>query len=197
MRIGLFGGTFDPPHLGHLIVAQDAYQALGLDRILFIPAAVPPHKQHRETTSPEVRLELIRAAIVGDSRFEASDVELRRSGPSYTIDTLHELEGLYPGAELVLLIGADQFREFHTWRAADEIVRHARLVVLSRGGTEAGPEIEVVHTHLRVTRIDISSTSVRRRVREGAPVRYLVPPAVERLVDERGLYRDEAPSARG
>ncbi|HEX6939874.1 MAG TPA: nicotinate-nucleotide adenylyltransferase [Longimicrobiales bacterium] len=196
MNIGIFGGTFDPVHTGHLIVAQDAWSALGLDRVLFIPAAVPPHKRGRVAASPELRLEMLRAATAGDPRFATSDLELRRSGPSYTVDTLRELRERDPSGALFLLLGADQFREFHTWREPGEITRLATLVVLSRGGTEAPPPpLDLPYRRLTVTRVDISATEIRRRVAAGQPVRYLVPAAVEEIIRREGLYRAGARSA--
>lgn len=192
MRIGLFGGTFDPPHLGHLVVAQDAWWQLSLDRVLFIPAAVPPHKRGRSRSPAAMRLELLRAATDGDPRFEVCDVELRREGPSYTVDTLRELGDRFPGAELFLLLGADQFRELATWREPLEVARLARLVSLSRAGVEAPQSgLGPAYRALEVTRVDVSSTEIRRRVAAGEPIRYLVPAAVEALIRRNGLYRGE------
>lgn len=194
MRIGVFGGTFDPPHLGHLVVAQDAWAHLGLDRVVFIPAAIPPHKRHRVTTPAEIRLEMLRAAIGDDARFEVSEIELRRPGPSYTVDTLRELRERDRDGALFFLLGADQFRTFHTWRGPDEIASLATLVALSREGDEPfSAGISVPHRTLRVTRIDISSTEIRRRVHAGEPIRYLVPPAVEAVIRREGLYRENGP----
>lgn len=199
MRTGIFGGTFDPVHVGHLIVAQDAWAALGLDRILFIPAAVPPHKRGRVVATPEQRLKMLRAATAGDPRFAVSDVELERPGPSYTVDTLAELHERDPEGALFLLLGVDQFRDFHTWREPERITRLARLVVLSRGGVEAAaPPFEIPHQHLTVTRIDVSATEIRRRVAAGEPIRYLVPEAVEHIIRRDGLYgRDGSTLAGG
>lgn len=188
VRLGVFGGTFDPPHLGHLIVAQDAWSALGLDRLLFVPAAAPPHKVDRAITPARLRLEMLRAALAGDPRFEAEDLELRRAGPSYTVDTLRELRTRYPAAELFFLLGTDQFRELHTWREPAEIARLARLVVLSRGGEEVEARVDFPHQRLQVTRIDLSATEVRARVAEGRPIRYLVPEGVTDVIGREGLY---------
>lgn len=188
MRLGLFGGTFDPPHIGHLIVAQDALSILGLDRLLLIPASVPPHKRDREVSPPELRMELLQAAVGDDSRLEVSDIELRRSGPSFTVDTLRELHRRQSGAELFLLIGSDQYRELATWHESAEVVRLATLAVIAREGDAPVPGTGVPHVPVPVTRIDISSTQIRRRVREGAAIRYLVPSAVERLIRSHGLY---------
>ncbi len=190
MRIGVFGGTFDPPHLGHLVVASDACGALGLDRVLWVPSAVPPHKARTVQAPAQARLEMVRAAIEGDARFEASDVELRRPGPSYTVDTLRELADAHPGAELVLLIGADNLREIPKWRDPEGILALARVAVLSRDGAGVPPGAPIPATAVGVTRVDVSATEVRRRAAAGETIRYLVPDAVRALVERRGLYRE-------
>ncbi len=190
MRIGVFGGTFDPPHTGHLVVASDACGALGLDRVLWIPSAVPPHKVKTVQAPAEARLEMVRAAIAGDPRFEADDLELRRPGPSYTVDTLRDLAARHPGAELVLLIGADNLREIPGWREPGEILRLARVAVLSRDGAGVPPDAPVPAVPVPVTRVDVSATEVRRRAAAGETIRYLVPDAVRALVERRGLYRE-------
>ena len=188
MRLGVFGGTFDPPHLGHLIVASEAHAALGLERLLFVPAAEPPHKQGRVCTPAELRLQMVRAATAGDARFEVSDLELRRSGASYTVDTLRVLRERYAGAELLLLLGADQAREMLTWREPQQIARLARLVVLAREGEAPALPAGLPSQPLVTTRIDLSASAVRRRVRAGLPIRYLVPDAVRELVEREKLY---------
>ena len=190
MRIGVFGGTFDPPHLGHLVVASDACEALDLGRVLWIPSAVPPHKLRTVRAPAEARLEMVRAAIQGDPRFEADDVELRRAGPSYTVDTLRELASRHPGDELVLLIGADNLREIPVWREPGEILRLARVAVLSRDGAGVPPDAAIPATAVAVTRVDVSATEVRRRAAAGETIRYLVPDAVRALVERRELYRE-------
>ncbi|HEX8830656.1 MAG TPA: nicotinate-nucleotide adenylyltransferase, partial [Longimicrobium sp.] len=190
VRIGVFGGTFDPPHLGHLVVASDACGALGLDRVLWIPSAVPPHKVATVQAPAEARLEMVRAAIEGDPRFEADDLELRRPGPSYTVDTLRDLARRHAGAELVLLIGADNLREIPGWREPQEILKLARVAVLSRDGAGVPPDAPVPAVAVEVTRVDVSATEVRRRAAAGETIRYLVPDAVRALVERRGLYRE-------
>jgi nicotinate-nucleotide adenylyltransferase len=190
VRIGVFGGTFDPPHLGHLVVASDACGALGLHRVLWIPSAVPPHKVRTVQAPAEARLEMVRAAIEGDPRFEADDLELRRPGPSYTVDTLRDLARRHPGAELVLLIGADNLREIPGWREPQEILKLARVAVLSRDGAGVPPDAPVPAVSVEVTRVDVSATEVRRRAAAGETIRYLVPDAVRALVERRGLYRE-------
>ena len=200
MRLGILGGTFDPPHVGHLTIAQDAWARLPLDRVLFVPAAVPPHKMGAVCTAPDLRMEMVRAAIGGDDRFEASPIELERAGPSYTVDTLRELAKRQPAAELFLLLGADQFREMGTWRDPAEISRLARLVVIPRGGADAAPKDDDVRrvlpaearvTRLDATRMDVSSTEIRRRRAAGEPIRYLVPDDVLRVIERERLYEDD------
>ena len=191
MKLGILGGTFDPPHLGHLIAAQDAIVTLGLDRVVFVPAARPPHKRGQAITDGAIRLELVRAAIAGDDRFDVDDLELRRSGPSYTVDTLRTFTRDRPAARLFLLLGADQFAELDSWHESAEVQRLATLAVLSRAGDgperlPAGGEARVMP--VAVTRVDISSTDIRRRVAAAEPIRYLVPAAVERIIHERALY---------
>jgi len=194
VRIGLLGGTFDPPHIGHLIVAQDAWSALRLDRVVFIPAAVPPHKAGRVEASAELRLEMLRAACGDDPRFAIDDLELRRPGPSYTVDTLREYRGRYPEAALHLLIGVDQHAQFHTWRAPEAIRSLATVVVLSRSGESAGEAAGAgLDMALEATRIDVSATEIRRRVAAGEPIRYLVPDGVRSIIEREGLYRASVP----
>ncbi|HEY0303598.1 MAG TPA: nicotinate-nucleotide adenylyltransferase [Longimicrobiales bacterium] len=188
MKIGILGGTFDPPHVGHLIAAQDTFDALSLDKLVFIPARVPPHKQHESVTPAELRLRMVSAAIAGDDRFAVSDVELRRTGPSYTVDTLRDLAQEYPQDELLLLVGVDQVREFSTWREPQEVLRFAKLVMLARSGIEEAPLSGIVHMTVPVTRIDVSSTLIRARAGAGRPIRYLVPEAVEKIILAERLY---------
>ncbi len=195
MRLGIFGGTFDPPHLGHLVVAQDACSALGLDRVLFMVAAAPPHKHGRAFAPAPLRLEMLRAALAGDDRFLPSDLELRRTGRSYTVDTLRQLRADEPDAQLFLLIGADQAREFRTWREPDEIARLAAVVALSREGDPGANPAEPALRTLAVTRLDISATDIRRRVAAGEPIRYLVPEAVAAIIRREHLYRSPAGDA--
>jgi nicotinate-nucleotide adenylyltransferase len=140
-RIGLFGGTFDPPHVGHVAVAGDVADALSLDRLLWIPAGDPPHKAGR-LTSRAVRLEMVRAAAASDPRFEVSTLEVDREGPSYMVDTVRELRRALPDAELFLIIGADQLKSFATWRDPHGILELVRLAVMDRAGEKAGADIE-------------------------------------------------------
>jgi nicotinate-nucleotide adenylyltransferase len=193
MRIGVLGGTFDPPHVGHLIVASEVRDSLELDRLLLIPSAAPPHKRGRVHAAAEVRLEMVRAAIAGNPCFEVDDLELRREGESYSVDTLRELRARYADAELFFVIGVDQLREFESWREPDEVTRLATLVAVSREGVDAqevtGGAAAFPVRPVSVTRIDLSATDVRKRVREGRSIRYLVPDAVIEVIEREGLYR--------
>jgi nicotinate-nucleotide adenylyltransferase len=191
VRIAVFGGTFDPPHLGHLVVAADAHLRLELERVVLIPSADPPHKQGLVRTPAVLRLEMVRAAVQGDDRFEVDDLELQRSGPSYTVDTLQEYRRRYPESELFFLIGADALRDFHTWRAPERIARLATLAVLARAGDTAVPETGVPVRQVPVSRIDISATEIRRRVAAGQPIRYLVTEPVRAIIEREGLYRQQ------
>ncbi|MDQ3606775.1 MAG: nicotinate-nucleotide adenylyltransferase [Gemmatimonadota bacterium] len=186
--IGVFGGTFDPPHLGHLIVAADVCVALELDRLLFIPAAVPPHKLAQVEATAEQRLEMVRAAVRGDARFEVDDLELRRPGPSFTVDTLHTLRTRFPESRLYFLIGADALREIHSWREPEEVARLAQLIVFARDGQQAPTMHGISAQPVPVTRVDISASEIRRRVRTGIPIRYLVPDAVREIIERENLY---------
>jgi nicotinate-nucleotide adenylyltransferase len=194
-RLGVFGGTFDPPHHGHLIAASDAYAALRLDRLLLVPAADPPHKKGAVHASAEQRLRMLRAAVAGDPRFEVVELELRRAGPSYTVDTLRELRGLEPDAELVFLLGIDQFRALESWREPETVASLARLGVLSRDGESPVTGGRFPAEHVPITRVDISATEIRRRAAAGESIRYLVPEAVRAIVEEEGLYRGDVQAA--
>lgn len=189
MRIGVFGGTFDPPHLGHLVAAADAAEALGLGRVLWVPAAVHPLKLGSVQAPPALRLEMTRAAVRGDPRFEVDPLELERSGPSFTVDTLRELQARNPGAELYFLTGADNLRDLPRWKEPGEVARLARLVVVSRQGEGVPPGLPYPAVAVPVTRVDVSSTEVRRRVRAGESIRYLVPEAVRAVIEREGLYQ--------
>jgi nicotinate-nucleotide adenylyltransferase len=192
VRLGVFGGNFDPPHLGHLVAASDACDRLSLDRVLWIPSAQHPLKEERVRTPAALRLEMVRAAVAGDPRFAVDDLELRRAGPSYTVDTLRELRARQPDAELFLLAGADLLAELPRWREPAEVLRLATLAVLTREGeTLAGREVPGA-VSVEVARVDVSATEVRRRVAAGETIRYLVPDAVRELVERHAAYRDRS-----
>lgn len=197
MRIGILGGTFNPPHLGHLVCAQEAYLQLGLARVMLIPARIPPHKPVDEEPGVEHRLEMCRLAVAGDEkRFEVSDVEARREGPSYTVDTLKELHSWTPDNELFLIVGGDVAVGFPSWREPEQVLSLATLAVAERPGTGRGA-VERALEQLRggeharffdMPEIGISSTMLRDRARAGGPTRYLVPDAVRSYIDRHELY---------
>ncbi len=192
MRIGVFGGSFDPPHNGHIGIATHAARQLGLDRTILVPSAVPPHKLDRDLSSPEDRLAMCELAVADVPGLSVSDVELRREGVSYTVDTLLELRGMFPGSELFMLIGMDNYHEFHLWRDPERILELATVIVMDRPGyrtrgiePNAGSRIRRVE----VPQIDVSSTQIRRLVSIGEPISGLVPRAVEEYIDAHRLYR--------
>lgn len=186
MRIGIFGGTFDPIHHGHLILARAAAEELLLDRVVFIPARISPHKTDIPGANAQDRLAMIRLAIESEPGFEANDMEIHRPSPSYTVDTLRAWKRLAPDAELYLLIGADNVAEFETWRQPDEIRCLAQIIVLDRAGCVTLPEWPVVRRL-----VDISSTDIRSRVAHGRSIRYLTPNAVCDYINAQSLYRNK------
>lgn len=188
-RVGIWGGTFDPPHLGHLIAASDACRALALDGIVWVPAGEQPLKRGRVRTPAALRLAMVRAAVAGDARFSVDPLEVERPGPSYMADTLAALAARAPGDARVLLLGADAWREFPRWRRPEAVARLAALAVLSREGEDVAAGGPFDARPVRVTRVDVSSTEVRRRVAAGECIRYLVPEAVRALIEAHGLYR--------
>jgi nicotinate-nucleotide adenylyltransferase len=197
VRIGLLGGSFDPPHNGHLVVAGDAFDALALDRLTFIPAAVQPLKAGQAGAGAAHRLAMTRLLVGNEPRFDVSAIEIDRGGLSYTVDTLAELAAAQPSAELFWLVGADVLASFQKWKEPVRIVELATLVVLQRsvadGASEAeAPDLTSIPGTPRVLstrRIDISSTEIRRRVREGKSIRGFVPEAVAGFIAAERLYR--------
>jgi nicotinate-nucleotide adenylyltransferase len=196
VRIGILGGTFNPPHLGHLVCAQEAYIQLDLDRVLLMPASVPPHKPVEDEPGAGHRFELCRLAVVGDERFAVSDLELLRDGPSYTVDTLEVLSSQAPQDDLTLILGGDVAAGLPRWREPERVLELAALAIAKRRGT-ARESVETALEQLRggdrarffwMPRIGVSSTMVRRRVRESLPVRYLIPDPVADYIQTNGLY---------
>ena len=192
MRVGVFGGTFDPPHVGHLLVAADARDALQLDRLIFIPAGAQPFKVEKPpVASPEDRLEMVRLAVADDANYVVDDAEIRRKGLSYTVDTLEHLAERFRGAELFLLMGQDALAGFAQWRNPDRIRELATLAVMERSGNR-GPRIEVAAqgvVTVSTRRVDVSSTEIRERRRAKKSIKGFVPGSVERFIEARGLYR--------
>jgi nicotinate-nucleotide adenylyltransferase len=191
-RLGVFGGTFDPPHVGHLAIAAWARDALALDQVLFVPAGQPPHKRGRRLTPARHRLAMIRLAVRGNPAFKVSTWELDRRGPSFTIDTLEHF-ARSRDVRLHLVVGADSLDDFHTWRRPDDILALARLAVAGRPGSGSRGEAWARRTKrvdwIGNPLIEISSTLVRERVAGGYSCRYLVPDPVWRYVEKHRLYR--------
>ncbi|MHB1864246.1 MAG: nicotinate-nucleotide adenylyltransferase [Gemmatimonadaceae bacterium] len=193
MRLGILGGSFDPPHVGHLLAASDACEELRLDQLVWVPAAAQPLKEGALLASPEQRLAMVHLTVDGDPRFSVSPVEIDRGGLSYTVETLTAFAGRYPDAERFFLVGADAFASFAQWRDPAGIVALARLAVMERLGdapvaAPAGLDpASVVRLHTR--RVDLSSTEIRERVRRGAPLRGFVTDAVADYIATAGLYR--------
>jgi nicotinate-nucleotide adenylyltransferase len=185
--IGLFGGSFDPIHHGHLLVAQAVMETLGLEQVRFVVAREQPFKHGRHAATAVERAEMVALAIEGDTRFAVERAELERPGPSYTVDTLRELRRREPGAEFALLVGADAASELPTWHEGAEVPRLARVVAFARPGAPAPAGMHVWRT-VAVPAIDISATAVRDRVRTGRPIRYWVPDAVASYIAAKRLY---------
>ena len=184
-KIGIFGGTFDPIHHGHLILARDALEQLRLDRVIFIPAANSPHKLGRKPGAAEARVEMLRAAIEGEPHFCLDAMELERPAPSYTVDTMEALKAREPDAEFICLIGEDNIAQLATWHRFSDLSKIAQFAVLDRSGMKSTHPYPIIRRHL-----DISATDIRNRVARGQSIRYLVPRAVEEIIRERQLYRE-------
>jgi nicotinate-nucleotide adenylyltransferase len=193
-RVGVFGGTFDPPHVGHVSAAREVADALALECVLWVPARAPVHKPDREITAAAVRREMTAVAAASDARFVVSDVELVRPGPSWTVDTLRELRMRGPEDALFLIVGADQLRTFDTgWREPEEILRLATLAIMDREGAsaaEVAPDLPGMERamHVAVTRVDVSSSDIRARVRAGEDISSLVPAGVLEVILREALY---------
>ena len=202
-RIAIFGGTFNPVHVGHLIAAQDAHEIMGIDRTIWVPVAEPPHKPSPDLAPGDDRLRMVNLAVAGDPRFEISDMELRRAGPSYSIDTVRECLRRLPDAEICFLIGSDSLADLHTWREIRALLDLCRFVTVARPGFDAAginPErlrlpretcAALLANVVEVHPVAVSSSEVRARVARGLPIRYLVPDPVVSWIRERGLYRGE------
>jgi nicotinate-nucleotide adenylyltransferase len=194
-RVGLLGGTFDPIHVGHLGAAEAAIGCAKLDRVVFIPAATPPHRAPAVAAAVE-RLEMCRLATEGDARFGVSDMELKREGPSYTVDTLGELRRMHPSDELFLILGWDAARLFPTWRRPDEVRELASVVVVGRTGSQAPREADLNEASLGGRGVvlcleptpDVSASEIRRAVALGESIAGKVPAAVERYITAHRLY---------
>jgi nicotinate-nucleotide adenylyltransferase len=204
MRLGVFGGSFDPVHYGHLLLAEYCREECRLDAVWFLPAAVPPHKRQRELTAAQDRIEMLELAMAGQPAFAVSRYETDRGGVNYTVDTLTHFQEEDPHREMFFLLGADMLHELSTWHQPQRVCELAVLVVVRRSGV-AGPDlgclagvvspprVELIRRHqVEMPEIGISSSEIRRRVAAGLSIRYQTPRAVEAYIETHGLYRARA-----
>ena len=198
-RIGVFGGSFDPVHLGHLTIAQDALEQLDLDRLIFVPAAIPPHKLNHTLVEGRQRVEMLQLATEENLRFEVSDLELARGGVSYTVDTIHHLQEEHPEADLFFIVGLDSLIEMHLWHRVEELLEICTVVPLGRGGEDPTVvakkiqlpskwKVRLLERLIRIHEMEISASEIRMRIEEGLSIQPLVPPEVERYIAEHHLY---------
>lgn len=199
MRLGVYGGSFDPIHWGHLLLAEQCREQCELDEVWFVPAGIPPHKESSEVTPGKARVEMVEFAIAGCPEMSVSDLELKRSGKSYTVDTLEALHAEDPARELFFLIGADSLHDLPTWRTPERLCELATVVAVNRGDDPL-PDLSALAGQLspasaaRIRQVsmpgmDLSSSDIRRRVAQGRSIRFLVPRAVEAYIEQHGLYR--------
>ncbi len=196
MRLGVMGGTFDPIHYGHLFIAEEARVCFALDKVLFLPNGNPPHKEEAQVTSAQHRYKMTALAIADNPFFEISDRELRREGKAYAYDTLIELHAAHPTAELFYITGVDTIAEFMTWYRHEDVIELTTFLVATRPGYDLNALRGLLPARylervafLTETRLDISSTELRERVRNGLSIRYLTPPTVLETIHAEGLYR--------
>lgn len=185
--VGLFGGSFDPVHNGHLIVAQALLEQLGLDQLRFVPAREQPFKRGTHAASAEHRVRMVALAIEGEPRFQLEPIELDRPGPSYTVDTLRALAAREPGVEFTLLVGSDAAQDLDKWHQAPELARLARIVAFGRAGSPVIPS-RLVSATVTVPELEISATDLRMRLKSGRSIRYRVPDPVVQYIRENRLY---------
>ncbi|MGB8340845.1 MAG: nicotinate-nucleotide adenylyltransferase [Chthoniobacterales bacterium] len=183
-KIGIYGGSFDPIHHGHLILAREALETLDLDEVIFVLAAQSPHKTSQETTDSAVRWKMLTAAIADEPGFSASRLEIDRPPPSYSVETVEALRAAHPEVEFLFLIGEDNLPQLSEWHRFDDLRRLVRFVVLDRSGTTVAEGYPIVRR-----KIDISATTIRKRVASGRSIRYLVPEAVERIIRRENIYQ--------
>lgn len=200
MKLGIFGGTFDPVHYGHLLLAEMCRQQLELSEVRFVPAGAPPHKSESGITDGHTRADMLQLAVSGYPEFHVDRRELKRAGPSFTVDTLHEFALEFPDAELCFLMGADSLRDVSGWRDPTRIAELATLVAVNRPGLPEPTPQQVVEWSgaglaagirvLSMPGVDLSATDLRRRIREGRGLRFMTPKAVEAFIDHHQIYRE-------
>ncbi|KRM57751.1 nicotinate-nucleotide adenylyltransferase [Ligilactobacillus animalis] len=187
-RIGIMGGTFNPPHLGHLIIAKQVQEQLDLDKVLFMPDNLPPHIDQKAAIAAKYRLHMVEMSITSEPKFQLEDIEIRRGGVSYTYDTVQELKQLYPDADLYFIIGGDMVEYLPKWYKVDELVKMIQFVSVERKGYAKKSDYPLIWVD--VPRIDISSSMIRERLQQGRSIKYLVTSEVENYIRQEGLYHD-------
>ncbi len=188
MKIGILGGTFNPIHIGHLILAEEVREKLKLDEVIFVPTNLAPHKDNSDIASCGVRLAMVKLAIKGNRYFVVSDIEIKRDGRSYTIDTLKEFKKMYPQDELYFIIGSDLLKYLDDWKDLDEIIQMVRFVVATRPGYP----LEKIPSHIStipIRAVDISGFEIRKAIKENKSFQYLVPETVLKYINKKRLYR--------
>jgi nicotinate-nucleotide adenylyltransferase len=190
-RIGILGGTFDPPHNGHIAIAETAIRELRLREVIFVPARIPPHKSKNEISSRQDRLAMLRLAVEGRNDFRISEIEFNRPGPSYTVDTLIELQREEPDSKFYFLIGADNISEMETWYQPERILKIARVAAAGRPGFSPEGKFSGMIESFTMNPVNVSSTMIREKVRSGQSISGLLPPAVEEYIIKRDLYKTD------
>lgn len=185
-KVGILGGTYNPPHIGHLMIANEVKHALGLDEVRLMPTAMPPHKEADHQISPAARLEMVERAVEGLEGFYASSFEIDRGGISYTVDTMEQLISMEPHTAFYFIIGGDMIDQLHTWHRIDELVDMIQFVGVNRPGWKSETDYPVIL--IDVPEIDLSSTLLRQRFQTGGTVQFLIPEQVEEFIREEGLY---------
>lgn len=188
MKIGIFGGTFNPIHFGHLVLAEQAYEKLSLNKVIFIPSFYPPHKKNSGIVSAFHRYNMVKLAIQNNRRFKVSDIEIKRKGHSYLVDTLKELRRVYPKAVLFFISGSDVSNQIAKWKSIDKVLSLSKFVLAKRPGYRLKKYNKKVSV-ISITELDISSSIIRRKIRTGRSIHYLMPMRVLKYIKEKGLYK--------
>lgn len=188
MKIGILGGTFNPIHIGHLILAEEAREKLKLGKIIFVPASFPPHKENSDIASAGDRLAMLKKAVKGNKNFSVSSIEIKRGGRSYTIDTIREFKKMYPDDELYFIIGSDLLKYLEDWKDLDEITKLVKFITVTRPGYPLEKMPSYIKT-MAIRAVDVSAFEIRQCIKENKSFRYLVPDAVLNYINKKGLYR--------